>query len=41
MLLYEVPYIAVPTLRDQESVDDKEYEKIENKKENDVIVKVK
>lgn len=41
MLLYEVPYIAVPTLKDQEGVSDKEYESIKDKKEDEVIVTVK
>lgn len=41
VLLYEVPYIAVPTLKASESVSDKEYESIENKKEDEVIIKVK
>lgn len=41
VLLYEVPYIAVPTLRDSESVSDREYDKIENKKEDEITIVVK
>ncbi len=41
VLLYEVPYIAVPTLKDSEKLSDSEYAKIENKKEDDIDIKVK
>lgn len=30
VLLYEVPYIAVPTLKEAEKLSDKEYERIES-----------
>lgn len=43
VLLYEVPYLAVPTIKDAERLTDQEYEQIEDreKKEQDVRVTVK
>ena len=41
ILLYEVPYIAVPTLKREDSLSNYEYEKIENKDEEAIKVIVK
>jgi hypothetical protein len=38
-LLYEVPYICVPTLLEKDMVEDKEYEKIVETATEDVIKK--
>jgi hypothetical protein len=41
ILLYEVPTISVPTLRESDCLSNAEYDKIENKKEEEIKVMVK
>ena len=41
VLLYEVPYISVPSLKDSDKLTDKEYEEIADKKEDSVQIQMK
>ena len=41
VLLYEVPYISVPSLKDSDKLTDKEYEEIADKKEDSVQIQIK
>ncbi|CDW78550.1 UNKNOWN [Stylonychia lemnae] len=41
VLLYEVPYISVPTIRDNEQVFEKEFEKLDKSKIDEIIITVK
>jgi hypothetical protein len=41
VLLYEVPYISVPTIRDNEKLKDEEYEEIKDKNESGISIIVK
>ena len=41
VLLYEVPYISVPSIKDSDTLKDKEYEEIPDKKEESVQIQIK